>query len=133
MKKTVCVVLAVVVLSAICTIGKGADVVKDAKAGNQVVRHVVLFAYKSGTTPEQIKDIEKRFLDLKNKIGGILELEGGPDISTEKKAQGFTHCFIVTFKDVAARDAYLPHPAHQEFGKSLGPCLDKVLVIDFLR
>ncbi len=45
--------------------------------------------------------------------------------------QGFTHCFFLTFKNEADRDAYLPHPAHKEFGALLGPVLDKVLVIDY--
>ena len=34
--------------------------------------------------------------------------------------------------DTKGRDEYLPHPAHKAFGKVLGPCLDKVLVIDFV-
>ena len=28
--------------------------------------------------------------------------------------QGFTHVFLVTFRDAAAREADLPHPAHME-------------------
>ena len=38
----------------------------------------------------------------------------------------------MTFNDAAGRDAYLPHPAHKEFGKVAGPHFDKVLVIDFV-
>jgi hypothetical protein len=37
----------------------------------------------------------------------------------------------VTFRDEAARATYLPHPAHQEFVKLVGPRVDKVLVVDY--
>ncbi len=106
---------------------------KDAmkNAPEKVLRHVVLFKFKDGTTPEQIKKVEDAFRALPSKIDTIRDFEWGTDISTEKLAQGFTHCFLVTFASEADRDAYLPHPAHKEFAGSLGPVLDKVLVVDY--
>jgi len=97
-----------------------------------VVRHVVLFKFKDGATAEQVRGIEEKFRDLKARIPQILDLEWGTNVSPEKHAQGFTHCFFLTFRDAAARDAYLPHPAHKEFGAQLGPILDKVLVVDYV-
>jgi len=96
-----------------------------------VLRHVVLFKFKDGTSPETVAEIERRFGELKNRIETVKGYEWGTDISPEKLAQGFTHCFVVTFADEAGRDAYLPHPAHKEFAAFLGPYLDKVLVVDF--
>jgi hypothetical protein len=46
-------------------------------------------------------------------------------------ADGFTHCFIVTFKTEADRAVYLPHPEHQKFVEILKPILEKPFVIDF--
>ena len=97
-----------------------------------VVRHVVLFKFKDSATREQVKAVEEKFRALKSRIPQILDLEWGTNVSPENHAQGFTHCFLLTFKDAAARDAYLPHPAHKEFGGSLGPVLDKVLVVDYV-
>jgi len=91
----------------------------------------VLFKFKDGTSAEQIKAVEDAFRALPGKIHVIRDLEWGTDISPEHKSQGFTHCFLLTFRTEADRDAYLPHPAHKEFGRSLGPVLDKVLVIDY--
>jgi hypothetical protein len=71
------------------------------------------------------------FRALKGKIDVIKDFEYGTDVSTENRAQGFTHCFFVTFADDKGRDAYLPHPAHKEFGALVGPVLDKVLVVDY--
>ena len=96
------------------------------------LRHVVIFKFKDGTPPEQVAAIEKKFGELKGKIPGVLDFEFGTNVSPEKLDQGCTHCFIVTFPDVAARDAYLPHPAHQEFVGILKPHLDKVFVIDYV-
>jgi len=97
-----------------------------------VVRHVVLFKFKDGASAEQVKAVEEKFRALKSRIPQIQDLEWGTNVSPENHAQGFTHCFFLTFKDAAARDAYLPHPAHKEFGASLGPVLDKVLVVDYV-
>jgi len=97
-----------------------------------VVRHVVLLKFKDSASPEQVKAVEEKFRALKSRIPQILDLEWGTNVSPENHAQGFTHCFFLTFKDAAARDAYLPHPAHKEFGGSLGPVLDKVLVVDYV-
>jgi hypothetical protein len=102
----------------------------DAKAG-KVFRHVVLFKFKDGTTPEQVKEVVDAFRALKDKVDAIADFEYGTDVSTENRAQGFTHCFFVTFRDDKGRDAYLPHPAHKAFGALVGPRLDKVLVVDY--
>jgi hypothetical protein len=96
-----------------------------------VLRHVVLFKFKDGTTPAQVKEVEDAFSALPSKINTITGYEWGTNISPENLAQGFTHCFLVTFKDAAGRDFYLPHPAHKAFGQILSPYLDKVLVFDF--
>ena len=38
---------------------------------------------------------------------------------------------IMTFADVTARDAYLPHPDHERFQKIALPLVDSVIVFDF--
>lgn len=103
----------------------------DNKASNSVFRHVVLFKFKDSATPAQVAEVIEAFRALKGKIDVIQDFEYGTDVSTENRAQGFTHCFFVTFKDDKGRDAYLPHPAHKAFGALVGPLLDKVLVVDY--
>ena len=95
------------------------------------LRHVVLFKFKDDASPVQIKAIEEAFRELPAKIPGITQFEWGTDVSIEGKAQGFTHCFLVTFQDEAAREVYLPHPDHKAFIEMLKPSLDKVTVVDF--
>jgi hypothetical protein len=103
----------------------------DASPNQRVLRHVVLFKFKDDTSTEQIRRIEEAFRALPEKIDAIHDFEWGTDVSVEGIARGFTHCFLVTFKSEADRDAYLPHPAHQEFGQLLRPHRDQVLVLDY--
>jgi hypothetical protein len=100
-----------------------------ASAGS--LRHVVLFKFKADATKEQIDEIVAGFQALPKKIEGITAFEWGTNNSPEGLADGFTHCFVVTFDNVKSRDAYLPHPAHKDFVAILLPRLDKVLVVDY--
>lgn len=97
----------------------------------KVLRHVVLFQFKPETTDKQVEEITSAFAGLPGKIDAIVDFEWGTDVSVENKAGGFTHGFLVTFRDEKGRDAYLPHPAHQEFVKLVGPHVKKVLVFDY--
>jgi hypothetical protein len=101
------------------------------EAGQPLLRHVVLFSFKSDAKPEQIKAVEEAFVALPGKIKEIKSLEWGVNNSPEQLNQGFTHCFFVTFASEADRAVYLPHPAHKAFGALLKPVLDKVLVVDY--
>lgn len=104
---------------------------KAAKEPDRVLRHVVLFKFKDGTSAEQIRQIENAFCALPDKIDTIYDFEWGTNVSVENLSQDFTHCFVVTFLTEADRAAYLPHPDHKAFGKLLGPYMDKVFVIDY--
>lgn len=102
-------------------------------AQKQPVRHIVVFKYKPGTTPEQIQQVTDAFRSLQKKIPGITGFEAGVNNSPEGKNLGFTHVYVLTFEDVAARDAYLPHPEHNKFGELLGKLgvVADVFVVDF--
>lgn len=98
------------------------------------VKHVVVFKYKADATPAQIKEVTEFFRGLKNKIPGIVSFEHGVNSSPEGLNQGYTHIYLLTFENAAARDAYLPHPDHKKFGELLTRLnvLDgKPFVVDF--
>ena len=95
------------------------------------LQHVVSFKFKSSASSEDIKKVEDAFRALKEKIPQMVKLEWGTNVSKEKRDKGFTHCFIVTFKSEVDLDTYIAHPDHKAFGKTLGPVLEDVFVIDF--
>ncbi|MEZ6087752.1 MAG: Dabb family protein [Pirellulaceae bacterium] len=103
---------------------------KSAKQ-DRLLRHVVLFKFKETSSESDVQKIVDAFGTLKNKIPQIHAYEHGTDNSPEGLADGFTHCFLVTFKSEADRDAYLPHKEHLAFVDILKPHLDKVLVVDY--
>lgn len=95
------------------------------------LRHVVLFKFKEGTAPADVKKVEDAFRGLSSKIKEIKAFEWGTNNSPEGLNQEFTHCFFVSFASEKDRETYLPHPAHQAFVEVLKPHLDKVLVVDY--
>jgi len=97
----------------------------------RLLRHVVMFKFKDGTTEGDVQRIEQGFAALPGKINAIYDFEFGADVSVEGKSAGFTHCFLVTFRSEAERATYLPHPAHKEFVAVVVPHVDKVLVVDY--
>lgn len=103
----------------------------DMKTEDPVLRHIVLFKFKEGTTTEQVQDFEKAFAALENKIPEVRSFEWGLNNSPEGLEKGFTHCFLITFHSEKDRDVYLPHPDHQEFVALIGPSVEDVLVVDY--
>ncbi|GAB2605571.1 Dabb family protein [Spirosoma areae] len=101
------------------------------KMKNNAVQHIVLFKFKPETTTEKVKEIVAAFEALPSKISQIKGFQWGTNNSPEKLNKGLTHAFILTFDSEKDRDAYLPHPAHKEFGTIVGPWLAEVTVVDF--
>lgn len=128
-------VVSLVVLACVAVLGHSgivSPVNADAKAEpEKLLRHVVLFKFKESATKVQIRNVVKEFAKLPKKIDAISDFEMGTDVSVENKSKGFTHGFVVTFRDVQGRKEYLPHPAHKAFVKIVGPILDDVLVFDY--
>ncbi len=104
---------------------------QSAAAKSGKLRHVVLFKFKADVSKEQVQEVVAAFAALPKKIEQIKDYEAGTDVSVEGKADGFTHGFVVTFADEKGREVYLPHAAHQEFVKLVGPRIEKVLVFDY--
>ncbi len=101
-------------------------------AADGPIRHVVHFKFKADATPTQIDHVVKEFAALKTRIDVVESLEWGTDVSPEGLSKDFKHCWLVTFKDAAARDIYLKHKDHEAFVAIVKPLLEDVLVVDFV-
>lgn len=105
---------------------------KKSTLKERLVRHMVLFKFKKESKAEDINQLNEAFNALPAAIPVIKDFEWGLNHSPEKLDQGFTHCYMLTFKSEEDRDSiYAPHPAHQAFVKSLGPHVDGVFVVDY--
>ena len=95
-----------------------------------MIRHVVLLKFRDAGDAPQIFTALKA---LQSQISGIIDIRCGADCSPEGLQRGFTHGFTVDFADAAARDGYLPHPAHQKVGAMIVAAtggIDGVLVLE---
>lgn len=101
---------------------------------DETVRHVVVFDYKDDASEEQIGTVTEAFRALKDKIPGIVGFEYGINNSPEGLNQDFTHVYLMTFENAAARDAYLPHPEHEKFGELLraSGIFEGAFVVDYV-
>lgn len=97
----------------------------------KVLRHVVMFKFKDASSEADVQKVVDAFRALPEQIPQIQDFEYGTNNSPEGLADGFTHCFLVSFKSEEDRAVYLPHEAHKAFVEVLKPHLDKVMVIDY--
>lgn len=103
----------------------------DVDHSDDVLRHAVFFSFRETSSENDIKTVVSAFAELPSKIDSIIDFQWGTNNSPEGFDDGFTHCFLLTFKDKAGRAEYLPHDAHKAFGKVLGSLNDQVFVVDY--
>jgi hypothetical protein len=68
--------------------------------------------------------------EMVGKIDGLTQMEYGPYNGDEGLNEDFTHGFVMTFDSPESRDAYLPHPLHEEVKLYVVPKLERVIVFD---
>ena len=99
-----------------------------------MIEHIVFVKVKAQTAVAAVAEVFEALAGLKGLVPGITRFAGGANISPEGLSRGYTHGFVVTFKDKAARDAYLPHPDHVAAAQKLLAIADGgvegVLVLD---
>ncbi len=96
-----------------------------------MLRHVVCFQFKEDVSEARRKKAVKDFLALKKQIPEILKFEGGDNISIEGHDKGFTHCFVLTFKNEADRNIYLDCEPHIVLANKNKPLLKDLFVVDY--
>lgn len=103
----------------------------SATAADKVLRHIVMYQFKSEVTPAQLQEVIDAFAGLPKKINTIVGFEHGPNVSKEGKSEGFTHVFVVTFKNEKDLADYIAHPAHADYVKVVQGRREKVVVFDY--
>jgi hypothetical protein len=89
-----------------------------------LIDHIVLFRFRPDLPPAALGDLFQDLRGLASEVKGITGIRCGAYSSPEGLNQGFSHAMVMTFSDAAARDAYLPHPAHQRVVERLVPMLE---------
>jgi hypothetical protein len=94
---------------------------------------VILIEFKETVTAEQIEETEKLFCETARGIKEIKDFEWGTDVSGGERAQGFTHCFVLTFVSEAGRDRYRSDPLHNKLRAATQQYIKKMLVLDYWK
>ena len=111
-----------------------ADEKPQAIAGDKaakVLRHIVMYKFKDGLPASEVQQVVDAFSALPSKIDTIIDFEKGTNVSKEGKSEGFTHVFVVTFKNEKDRDDYIAHQAHQDYVNVVKNRREKVVVFDY--
>ncbi len=96
-----------------------------------MTRHFGMFQFKEAITDQEIDACFSRMQAMVGKIPGLIKMENGPYDSSEGFNDGYTHGFIMTFDSPESREAYLPHPIHEDVKDYVIPKLERVVVFDF--
>ena len=97
--------------------------------GPQIV-HVVLARWARPTALDLPALLDRAVRAVREEIPGVLEVAHGPSVSVEGLEQGYEYGLYVRFADAAARDAYLPHPAHQPLATLISSSAETFVVFD---
>ncbi len=92
------------------------------------VKHVIFMKFKAGITETRIAEHKDAVVDLKGQIPVLRNIEFGADFAG--RADGLTHCIIVTLDRRSDIEAYLNHPVHVPVAKALVADLERILVMD---
>lgn len=92
--------------------------------------HVVLVRWAATAPSDVVERLDRTVSTVRDTVPGVVEISHGPSVSTEQLEQGYDYGLYVRFADAAARDVYLPHPAHRPLSDLITTYADAVLVFD---
>ncbi|MDG3085402.1 Dabb family protein [Vibrio hannami] len=99
--------------------------------GSGVIRHILLIKFKETAPQQEIEKLEGLFIDMPDKVEGVVSVEWGINDSPENKNKDYTHTVFMTFADEAGRQNYLPHPEHNALKQVFRPLLEDIIVFDY--
>jgi hypothetical protein len=82
-----------------------------------VIRHIVLFRWIDGATPEQVAAVHTGLAGLPAQVPSIRSYAHGPDLRLSDGP--WDYAVVADFDDAEGRQAYLDHPAHDDVRREL--------------
>lgn len=96
-----------------------------------MIQHNVFFQWKPSMTSALEQAAFAQFRAMKTLIPGVVRVSVGHQNSPEGLGKKYHVGLSVVFTDVAARNAYLPHPVHVAAVAPIRPHIEDVCVLDY--
>ncbi|SIO87273.1 Dabb family protein [Nocardiopsis sp. JB363] len=93
------------------------------------LRHIALFRWQDGTTPEQVARVEEALGALPGVISALDAYAFGPDLGIGPGT--FDFAVVADVADESAFVAYRDHPEHQAALSVIGPLLADRAAVQF--
>lgn len=77
-----------------------------------MIRHVAVFRFREGVTPEQKEEAVRRLNSLVDSVPSVRQYTAGLDLGRNPK--NWEMCLVAEFDDEAGMEEYFSHPAHDE-------------------
>jgi Stress responsive A/B Barrel Domain len=94
--------------------------------------HVVLIEWNKEMSAATLDKLRETARAMQAQIRGIMKIDEGRSVSPEGLEGGFSYGLVIIFEDAAARDGYLPHPAHQRLVDQIVANSRRVAVFDIV-
>jgi hypothetical protein len=104
------------------------SVVCQLKGGTVTAKHVAWFNFNEGVSDGRIEAHLEAVRSLVDLVPVVQQIECGP--SYTDRAEGLTHCIIVTLPSREALPDYLGHPLHIPIADALVADVDELRVMD---
>jgi hypothetical protein len=92
--------------------------------------HVVLTEWRADAPADELARMRELAGRFPADIPGVVSVVEGASVSIEGLEAGYDWALVVTFDSVAARDGYLPHPAHAPVAAVIGKWAERLVVFD---
>lgn len=94
-----------------------------------MIQRTILLKFTDSTTQEELQAVVNRFKELKNKISGIVDIQGGLNIA--EKSKEYQVILMIRYENQQAVDVYTVHEEHKAVGafiRESGRLLDIIVV-----
>lgn len=99
-----------------------------------MIKHIGLMKFRPDAPPEEVASVLAAIADLGRTVEGLLDISVGPGVGLPVMARGYTHGFVMSFRDMLSLRGYLDHPAHlavvHRLPGLLDPAPDSALVFN---
>ena len=94
-----------------------------------MVKHLVMWKFKSDVTEEQIQQMKSMLEALVEKVPSLVSMSAGRDFSRKARSWDFAIC--TEFKSQEGLSEYATHPEHVKVAEYIGSLVTEAAAVDY--